>query len=663
MIWRRGLALLGALALLSECRRTAPEAARPNVLVVTIDTIRADHVGAYGASGEATPGIDAFAREGILFEQAIAPAPLTLPSHTTILSGVLPFRTGVRVNGTDRVSEAVPLLAEAFSDRGYRTAAFVSALVLGRATGIGRGFAHYDDDFAFNVGKDPRAYAPERRCGETVEHARAWLAEKAGAAREAPFLVWVHLYDPHAPYEPPPPYAERFRGREYDGEIAAADACFSRLLEGIDAASTLVVLTGDHGESLGEHGEQGHGVFVYDATVRVPLIVRLPGRRLGGTRVSTQVRLADVSPTLRRAAGLPAVESDGEDLAPLYSAPRSEDRPAFSEADYPAFVLGWSPMRAMRRSGRKFIDAPRRELYDLRADAAETRNLYADGSEAARGLARELSRVAARKPLAEAASSAADPEVARRLASLGYISGGVRAVDYGRIDAARVDPKDHAGVWAQIETGMLARIGGDYERAVVIFDGILAAYPTVNPVILRDYAEACRQTGRLDRAIELYEKVLKTAAPEANDFFGLGVAWHLKGDEARACANLERALALDPKDKTAWLDLGSIRLAAGQLPASRDAFAKAAAIDPRSVDALSGLASIAFQSREYGQADGLLQTALRVDPTNPETQFHLALVKRAMGDSLAARRIYAALAKSPEPAVARRAAQELRGIR
>ena len=663
MVRRRVVVLIGALAALSACGRKPPET-RPNVLLVTIDTIRADHVGAYGASGEATPGIDAFARDGILFEQAIAPAPLTLPSHTTILSGVLPFRTGVRVNGTDRVSAAVPLLAEAFSEGGYRTAAFVSSLVLRRATGIGRGFAHFDDDFAANAGKDPRAYAPERRCGETVERARAWLAGKPDAAREAaPFLVWVHFYDPHAPYEPPPPYAERFRGREYDGEIATADACFSRLLEGTDAEDTLVVLAGDHGESLGEHGEQGHGVFVYDATVRVPLIVRLPGRRLAGTRVATEVRLADVAPTLRRAAGLAAVESDGEDLAPLYAAPHTEDRPAFSEADYPAFVLGWSPMRAMRRAGRKFIDAPRRELYDLRSDAAETHNLYAAGGEAARGLARELASVIARRPLAEATSSAADPEVARHLASLGYISGGARAVDYDRIDAARIDPKDHIRVWAQIEAGLLARIGGDYEKAVTIFEGILAAYPTVNPVVLRDYAEACRMTGRPDRAIELYERVLKTAAPDANDFFGLAVAWHLKGDEAKAAANLERALALDPKDKTAWLNLASIRLAARQLPAAREAYTKAAAIDPRSVDALSGLASIAFQSREYGQAEGLLQTALRVDPSNSETRFHLALVKRAMGDEAAARRIYADLAKSPEPEVARRAAQELRGIR
>lgn len=654
--------LLLALSACPACRREPPGERKPNVLVVTIDTIRADHVGAYGASAGATPGIDAFAREGILFEQAIAPAPLTLPSHATLFSGILPFRNGVRVNATDRVSAKVPLVAEAFSERGYRTAAFVSSLVLRRASGIGRGFELYDDAFAVNEGKEMRSYVPERRGDETVDRALAWIAGQRAGAATPPFFVWVHLFDPHLPYEPPSPYAERFRGREYDGEIAFADACFARLIAGVDAGDTLVVLAGDHGESLGEHGEGGHGVFLYDATIRVPLILRLPGKRLAGTRVATQVRLADVTPTLRRMADLAPADTDGEDLEPLFSAPASPDRPAFSQADYPSFVLGWSPMRAVRLSQRKFIEAPRRELYDLRVDAEETHNLYAGEDEAVRGLAREMRRITARKPLIEAKSGSVDPEVARQLASLGYISGGAEAVDYDRIDSSRVDPKDHIEAWAKIEAGLVARNAGDFEKTVAIFERLLASYPTINPVILRYYAEACRQTGRLDRAIDLYERVLRTAEPDASDFFGLGVAWHLKGDDARASANLERAVLLDPTDKTAWVDLGSLRLSSRNLDAAREAFAKASALDPRSVKALSGLASVAFSSRDYGRAEGLLQTALRVQPENAELRFHLALVKRAVGDLAAARVIYTGLAKSPAPGVAERALRELRAL-
>ena len=271
----------------------------PSVLLVTIDTLRADHVGAYGSNTGATPNIDRFARDAVLFETAITPAPLTLPAHTALLSGVLPFRSGVRVNGTDVVSVNVPLLAPEMAGAGYATAAFVSSLVLRRQSGIGRGFSLYDDQFEANAGKDPRAQVPERRGDETVSRALAWLETRRRERDAAPFFVWVHLYDPHAPYDPPAPFADAFKGREYDGEIAAADAAFARLLAGVDPNRTLVVLAGDHGEGLGEHGEATHGVFLYDATVRVPLLLRLPRGRHGGTRVAAQVRLTHVAPTLR----------------------------------------------------------------------------------------------------------------------------------------------------------------------------------------------------------------------------------------------------------------------------------------------------------------------------------------------------------------------------
>ncbi len=661
---RRSLGLLLLLAAAAACRQAAPAPSRPNVLVVTIDTIRADHVGAYGSASGATPSIDALAREGILFEQAIAAAPLTLPSHTAIFSGLLPFRTGVRVNGTDRVAESVPLLAEAFFDRGYRTGAFVSSLVLRQGTGIGRGFDTYDDRFAANAGRDPRDLAPERRGEETIGRALAWLssAPSGKSASAVPYFAWVHLYDPHAPYEPPAPYAARFQGREYDGEIAYADTCLARLLAAVDGKTTLVVLAGDHGESLGEHGEETHGVFLYDSTIRVPLLLRLPGQSFSGVRVATQVRLTDLAPTIRAAAGLPAVESDGEDLSALFRAPRSPDRPALSEADYSAFVLGWSPLRSLRLSGRKYIDAPRRELYELRGDPGERDNRYS-GADGVRDLARPLVQTLARKPLAEATSSAVDPEVARRLASLGYISGGAAVVDYGRIDPSRVDPKEHIAVWSVIESGLIARQKKNYEAAVTIFERLTASYPTINPVILRDYAQACRFTGRLDRSIALYEKVLKTATPEPDDFFGLGVAWHLKGDESKATGHFERAVAMNPGDLASWIDLGNGRLALGDLGAAEQAFLKAAGLDAKSVDAISGLASVAFEKKDYRSAAEILRRALALAPEDPQTLFNLAIVEKRSGRADAAGQIYAGLARSADPAVAARARKELQGLR
>lgn len=658
---RRTLLLSAALAMAATAchRASSPSRASDSILVVTIDTLRADHVGAYGSKAGATPVLDALAREGVLFENAITPAPLTLPAHAALFSGLFPFRNGVRVNGTDRVPEAVPLLADALSERGFATAAFVSSLVVRRASGINRGFALYDDAFAANSGRDPRDFLPERRAEETVGRAIEWIGTHRAQAATRPFFVWVHLYDPHAPYEPPPPWAQRFHDRPYEGEIAYADSCLRRLLAAVDPGRTLVIAAGDHGESLGEHGEATHGVFLYDATVRVPLILRLPGNRFAGGRVTTQVSLTDLAPTVRRLAGLPPIESDGADLSPLFEDSHAPDRPAFSESDYPAFVLGWSPMRALRLEGQKFIDAPRRELYDLKGDPGETANRYAGEDAAVRNLARALVILVSRKPFAESTSSATDPEVAKKLASLGYISGGATAVDYDRIDASRIDPKENIAVWSQIESGLIARQKRNFEGAVVIFERLLESYPTINPVILRDYAEACRWTGRLDRAIALYEKVLKTSRPEPGDFFGLGVAWHLKKQETKACENFERAVAMDPSDTSSWIDLGNGRLALSQWNAAEKAFLKAAALDPNSLDAISGLASVAFEKKDFGAAEAILRRGLAIAPGHSDIRFNLALVEKARGRAEAARQIYAELAAAAEPAVAARARREL----
>jgi tetratricopeptide (TPR) repeat protein len=559
------------------------------------------------------------------------------------------------------VADSVPLLAEELSSGGYDTAAFVSSLVVRHATGLGRGFRVFDDDFAANRGRDPRDLVGERKGQETVDRAIAWLAARKNAT--SPFFAWVHLYDPHAPYEPPEPFASRFAGRAYDGEIAYADSCVSQLLGACDPAETAVVLSGDHGESLGEHGEAGHGVFLYDATLRVPLILRLPGGTGTGRRVKAQVRLTDIAPTVRRLAGTAPRESDGEDLVPLLRDAGAPDRAAFSESDYPAFVLGWSPMRSLRLRGAKFIDAPRREYYDLAADPRELHNAYSGDSDAVHRLARQMQGVLSRKALAQATSSAADPEVARRLASLGYIAGGAQAVDYSRIDPTRIDPKDHIQAWAQIESGLIARQTRQFEKAAGIFERLFASYPTINPVVLRDYAEACRKTGRLDRAISLYEKVLRTSSPEPEDFFGLGVAWHLKKDEARACESFERAVALDPSDASSWIDLGNGRLAQRRILPARDAFEHARAADPKSIDALSGLASTAFEEGDYATAERWLGEAVAIAPLDPRTQFNLALVERAKGDPAAAEQIYSRLARSGDAGVASRAEAELRRLK
>ena len=421
------LALLavGAFLWARRADRAAPRE-RPHVLLVTIDTLRADALGCYGRANAATPVLDALAGRGVRFGTAIAPAPLTGPSHASILTGLVPVRHGVRDNGGYVLPEAVPSMAESFHGAGYRTAAFVSGFPLARRFGLARGFDAYDDHFP--RGRDARR-APyvERDAAATTDAVLRWLDEGSG-----PFFAWVHYYDPHAPYEPPEPWATRFAGRPYDGEVAFVDAQLGRLLDRLGAkgiaANSIVLVTADHGESLGEHGEETHGIFVYDATVRVPLVAAGPGLPRG-TVSRTLARLIDVAPTLLDLAGLEALPgTDGRSLRRA-AAGGGPEEPAYVESLSPLLHLGWSPLHAWRTRRWKLIDAPRAELYDLEADPSERRNVAAEHRDVVDALRRPLqAAMAAQGP---SAARAVDAETSERLAALGYLSGAT-APDAGR---------------------------------------------------------------------------------------------------------------------------------------------------------------------------------------------------------------------------------------
>ena len=374
---------------------TPPPAPPSNLLLITLDTVRADRLGAYGAAGAATPALDGMARAGVRFEQAIAAAPLTLPSHATILTGLPPTRHGLRHNGAGRLADPIDTLAERLRAAGYDTAAFVGAFVLDRRFGLDQGFALYDDEI-------PRgATAPhleaERPASAVVERALGWLAEREGR----PFFAWVHLYDPHAPYAPPEPFRSRFPAQPYEGEIAAVDAQVGRLLAEIESRGwsdrTLVAVAGDHGESLGEHGEATHGLLLYEATLRVPLLLRGAGLPAGGV-VRAPVGLTDLGPTLAGLLGRDmAPPQGGRDLSADLRAGR-EPAPAdlYSETEYPR-SFGWAALAALRRGGWKLIAGPRPELYDLSLDPDEARDRSASGAAHRSGAGREP-RGSARPP-------------------------------------------------------------------------------------------------------------------------------------------------------------------------------------------------------------------------------------------------------------------------
>ena len=345
-----------ALALLGCSCARPPAAAPPSLLLVTIDTLRADHVGGYGAPSGATPQLDALAARGTLFEEAVASAPLTLPSHATILSGLEPLHHGVRDNGSHAFPESLDTLATLLERRGYATGAFVAAYVLDRRFGLARGFGAYDDRVSRRTSAGS-VLESERPCAIVVEAARGWLKNASG-----PFLAWAHFYEPHAPYV-----------GSYAAEVRAADACFGELVRAAELRAgerLLVAVLADHGEGLGEHGEPGHGLFVYQSTLRVPLLLAGP-RVPRGERSKRFARTSDLLPTLLGLLGEPAPAGlDGRDLLA-----RDAPAEAYAETFYPA-GFGWSPLRSLRVGALKLVEAPRAELYDLAADPKETRDPY-----------------------------------------------------------------------------------------------------------------------------------------------------------------------------------------------------------------------------------------------------------------------------------------------
>ncbi len=421
-----------------------------NLLIVTLDTTRADRLGAYGFAGIQTPTLDRLARDGVLYRQATSVAPLTLPAHCSLFTGLNPPRHGVRDNAGRKLDTSRTTLAELVRDRGFRTGAFVASYVLDAERGLDQGFDRYADVL---VEKDSATRAPgdlQLPANRVVTRAIDWITH-VGASR---FFAWVHLYDPHAPYEPPEPYKSIYAGRPYVGEIAFVDAQVGRLITFLESRDlldrTAVVVLGDHGESLGEHGEAGHGLFVYESVLRVPFIVRAPSIRRAVRDVATVTRTIDVLPTALDLLGLPVPDAlDGVSLVPLMTGTvRHLGLDAYAESMSPRYRFGWSALHALRSGRFKLIDAPRPELYDLEADPGETKNLYAPSLHLVKSMTQRL-RAAERTESTEMAPAEVDPAAAERLRALGYV--GTLAVNAVSDTPAKLaDPKDKLALYNRI---------------------------------------------------------------------------------------------------------------------------------------------------------------------------------------------------------------------
>jgi arylsulfatase A-like enzyme/Flp pilus assembly protein TadD len=593
----------------------AASAANFNLLLVTVDTVRADHIGAYGYGKIETPNFDRLASQGVRFGMAESPVPLTLPAHATILSGLLPFRHGVRNNGAERFPEEPATLATRLAASGYRTGAFIGAFVLDRRFGLARGFDRYDDDIPRERAADLDAERPGRI---VTDRALAWLAEKS----EKPFFAWVHLYDAHAPYAPPEPFRTRYADRPYDGEIAEVDAQLGRLLAELDrqgvAERTVVVVVGDHGEELGEHGELTHGLLLYEPSLHVPLLLRVPGILPNGWVVETPVSLVDLAPTLAALLErpLPATASrplDGRDLSAQLRQrhePAAED--LYAESLY-GTCFGWSPVFALRRGAMKYIAAPRPELYNLSRDPGESSNLEARLADEGKELASRLAALAQSGGKA-AAPAEMDAEARSRLLSLGYLAGaslGSSAATKGK------DPKDAVVLLRAFEEAHATLVAGQFAEARTLYEKLVAADPD-NPVFVAQLAETCRRAGDYERAVALYRKAVAIAPQDRDARYNLAVTLQEAGRGDEAFEALQAAIRLDPRRPEAHNALGIALAFRGDLEGARQQLAQAVELDPHNSRAFNNLGNVLRDLKRPEEAERAYMRAVELAPDYAE---------------------------------------------
>jgi choline-sulfatase len=595
---RRGAFLLLLIFVASAPAAVAPALAgpKPDILLVTLDTTRADALGSYGAPGGSTPALDALAASGVRFERAYSPAPLTLPAHASLFTGKEPAEHGLRDNGWGRLEAKHALLAERLRAAGYRTAGFPASRVLDARFGLGRGFELYDDAMAAErVGE--YGY-PERPAAEVVDAALAWL-KKAGG--EAPIFVWVHFYDPHAPYQPPSGRVAGGEKEAYAAELAYVDRELGRLLAGWPAGRKRVVAAvADHGEAFGEHGEKGHGLLLHEPTLRVPLL--LAGEGLAPAVVKEPVAAIRLAATLLKVAGL-----EGLPGKPLPQGAKAEGAPApiFHETLFPGTAFGWSPLAAITSGFSRVVKAPRPEIYDLEKDPAESRNLIADAGSEQRKASRELEAHLKKFPLA-ATPPLVDAEVAAELRSLGYLSGQSR--EFGELD-----PKDGVALLEKLkEAGQLEGFGQIAEAKKMV-EELVAKSPKSIPFLAR-LAGLQGKMKEGEAALVTLDKALKLS-PQL-DFLHLerGDLLLAQGKKEEAAQAYKIALGLHPRLAKAWLKLAEMELRAGRPEAEEKLLKEAVEAGTASAAIEARLGEVNLRRGNLEVADRHLEAATRLLP-------------------------------------------------
>jgi arylsulfatase A-like enzyme/Tfp pilus assembly protein PilF len=672
----RGALWLALAAAACAAPPVAPPAAR-HLVLVTIDTLRADRLGCYGSRNVATPNLDRLASKGVMAMHATVHVPLTRPSHTSIFTGLLPAEHGIRDNVSPTLAPDVPTLAPMLKAAGFRTGAFVSSIVLSRQSGLNRGFDEYSDRFEIE-GDDARFLNTIQRPGDVVlKEALAWI-QSAGVGR---FFAWIHLYDPHDPYEPPEPYASRYADRPYDGEVAWSDDLVGHLDAALEhlglGGETLLVVTSDHGEGLGEHGEAVHGFFVYESTLRVPLLLRGPGIPPGG-KLSVNARSVDLLPTLLDLLGLarpPGLRLSGRSLAPaLRGGAEPPEEPAYAESLLPLLHYGWSDLRALRDGRWKYIQAPRSELYDLEADPGETRDLARQMPARAETLRNRLATNLAGEREVKTDAAGVPADLLEKLGALGYLGAGAPRSAPGQ---AAADPKDKIAEYKVlnrlVREGLVALREKDYAASIQRFRELLArgvesfevhyylgralaaagkpreAIPHFEAALLRlpgfsaaymELAQCRIALGDAPGAIEVLRRGQAAAPRDPRLHEREAQVWKRGRRPAQAVAAYRAAVELAPKDALLRVQLGEALRDTGALDDAARALREAVALDPAPASYWNALGMVLGAAGRLAEAEGAFREALGRDAANAQYAYNAGLAVERQGRATEARSLY-----------------------
>lgn len=604
----------------------AAQTPQHNIILITIDTLRADYLSCNGSTKVKTPNLDSLAQQGVNFTRTRSAVPLTLPSHCSIMTSQYPIKHGVRDNGIERLSNESTTLAEVLKTRGYQTAAFVGSFVLDHRFGLNQGFDVYNDRMAADLRVLEKIEA-ERNADAVYSAFSEWFARNA---KKQPYFVWIHFYDPHAPYNPPDSYRNKYANDPYAGEVAYTDAVIGRVLQNLksqDSNNQIIAIVGDHGEGLGEHQEATHSLLIYNSTLHVPMIIVAPGQIPPGTTFPYLSRTVDLAPTLLDLAGFQNdLKSQGISLKKSIEQMKDPGVTSASESLYPKVNLGWSELRGVENNQFHFIDAPRPELYDVVNDPGETKNLINQRSAIAGDLRNELNQLYQGSSSAQKSNQPEmDAETKERLASLGYVSGS----NPGSNQTSQIDPKDKMKVWNDIQSGIFEFGNGNYPNAVKIFESVLKTDNSI-PIV---YDNLCSSYLRLENW-EKAKSCIMDALQRGINFpalhVNLGLIYHKDKKYSEAQKEFLDALSADPSNTSAHYYLANTLRASGQHEQALVEYQKALELSPDNVFVVNGLAMTYIALKKDSEALTAFEQAARIDPQNPAAHFNLAIQAERM---------------------------------